>query len=121
MKIISTRQHAILDYVTVVIFVLAPAILGLSGAPAVVSFILAFVHLAMTVSTDMPLSLFKLVPLKLHALVEAIVGPVLIVGAVAFVSATPARWFYIVMGAIIIVVRLLSSYETSNEGGATPR
>ena len=121
MKIISTQQHAILDYITVLIFVLAPTILGISGAPAVVSYILAVVHLTMTVLTDMPLSLVRLVPLKLHALVEAIVGPVLIIGALALLPATTARWFYIAMGVIIVGVWLLSSYETSNEGGATPR
>ena len=56
-----------------------------------------------------------------HALVEAIVGPVLIIGALALLPATTARWFYIAMGVIIVGVWLLSSYESSNEGGATPR
>jgi hypothetical protein len=38
MKIISSEAHAALDYLTVVIFALAPTVIGLSGTAAVISY-----------------------------------------------------------------------------------
>ncbi|ODS00091.1 hypothetical protein AUC68_02940 [Methyloceanibacter methanicus] len=113
MKIISDKMHAVLDYVTVAIFALAPTVIGLAGLPAMISYVLAAVHLAMTVVTDMPFSLVKLIPIKLHELVEAVVGPVLVVGALVLPWPLSARIFFGVMGAIIFVVWLLSSYGLS--------
>src|ERR1700677_3641018 len=52
----------------------------LTGTAALISYALAVIHLAMTVLTDMPLGVIKVIPLKLHALVELVVGPVLVVG-----------------------------------------
>jgi hypothetical protein len=120
MKIISDEVHAALDYVTVVIFALAPTVIGLSGLPATISYVLAVVHLAMTLVTDMPLSYAKLVPIKLHALVEAVVGPVLTVGGLISQGPWPSRLFFVAMGAIIFAVWALSSYGLSRTSVAAP-
>jgi hypothetical protein len=119
MKIISDEVHAALDYVTVVIFALAPTVIGLSGLAAIISYVLAVVHLAMTLVTDMPLSFAKLVPIKLHALVEAVVGPVLAVGGLISTGPWSARIFFVAMGAIIFVVWALSSYGLSRSRSGT--
>ena len=115
MKIISSEAHAALDYLTVVIFALAPTVIGLSGIAAVISYVLAVVHLSMTLVTDMPFSLVKIVPIKLHAVVESVVGPVLVIGGLLLEFPTPARTFFVVMGVIIFAVWLLSSYARSTE------
>jgi hypothetical protein len=120
MKIISNEVHAVLDYVTVVIFAFAPTVIGLSGVAAIISYVLAVVHLSMTLVTDMPFSLAKLVPIKLHALVEAVVGPVLVIGGLFIAFSTPARVFFVAMGVIIIAVWLLSSYVPVGRSGMKP-
>jgi hypothetical protein len=119
MKIISSEAHAALDYLTVVIFALAPTAIGLSGVAAIISYVLAIVHLSMTVVTDMPFSLVKIVPIKLHALVELVVGPVLVIGGLLLELATPARTFFVAMGVIIFAVWLLSSYARSTGQSGT--
>ncbi len=113
MKIISSEAHAALDYLTVVIFALAPTIIGLTDISAVISYVLAVVHLSMTLMTDMPFSLIKLVPIKLHALVELVVGPVLVIGGSLLELPTQARIFFVAMGVIIFAVWLLSRYSHS--------
>jgi hypothetical protein len=113
MKIISSKAHAALDYLTVVIFALAPTAIGLTGTSAIISYVLAAVHLSMTLVTDMPFSLVKIVPIKLHALVELTVGPVLVIGGLLLELPTPARTFFVAMGFIIFAVWLLSSYDRS--------
>lgn len=119
MKIISSEAHAALDYLTVVIFALAPTVIGLTGISAIVSYVLAVVHLSMTLVTNMPFSLVKIVPMRLHALVELVVGPVLVVGGLLLELPTPARMFFVAMGVIIFAVWLLSSYvDSTGQSGA---
>ena len=112
MKIISIKHHGILDYITVLAFALIPTIFGLEGTPAYLSYALAAIHLLMTLLTAFPLGVAKLVPVKLHKLVETIVGPVLIIApwVLGFSENLTARSVYIGMGVIIIAVGLLTDY-----------
>ena len=111
MKVISDTVHGVLDYLTAAIFALAPSILGLTGFAALVSYALAAIHLVMTVFTNMPLGVFKIIPMRFHALVEMLVGPVLLVAALALPTILgDKREFFLVMGLVILAVWLLSSY-----------
>jgi len=111
MKVISDTAHGILDYLTVAIFALAPSILGLTGFAALVSYALAAIHLVMTVLTNMPLGVLKIIPMRLHAIVEMLVGPVLVVAALVLPTILgDKREFFLVMGLVILAVWLLSSY-----------
>jgi hypothetical protein len=111
MKIISVTAHGILDYATVAIFALAPSVLGLTGIASLVSYALAAIHLIMTLLTDMPLGVLKIIPMRLHALVEMLVGPVLVLAALVFPTVLgDNREFFLVMGLVIFAVWLLSSY-----------
>src|SRR5580704_1592260 len=78
MKPISLTVHGAIDYLAVVIFAGAPAIIGLSGWPAALSYALAGIHLLMTLLTDFPAGVIKVIPIVLHQWVERIVGPVLV-------------------------------------------
>ena len=89
MKILSDTTHGILDYLTVVLFVLAPSPFGFSGTAAIISYALAGIHLAMTLLTNVPLGVVKIIPIKLHAVVEMLVGPVLVIGALLFRPSSP--------------------------------
>lgn len=113
MKIISPRNHGYLDFLTVVIFLLAPASLGLSQVPAMLAYGLAAVHLAVTLTSDFPFGIIKLIPFTLHGWIERIVGPALVAipFVLGFADEVIARHFYIVMGFIIIAVGLLTDYR----------
>jgi hypothetical protein len=113
MKIISPRVHGYLDYVTVVVFLLAPMVIGLTGIPAMLAYALAGVHLVMTLATDFSLGVAKLIPLAIHGWVERVVGPLLILVSFipAFAANTPAQIFYILIGIVIILVGLLTDYR----------
>jgi hypothetical protein len=52
MKVISPRIHGYLDFLTVVIFLLAPTLLGLSQLSAILAYGLAVVHLIVTLASD---------------------------------------------------------------------
>ncbi len=113
MKILSNQLHGILDYATVLLYLSAPSVVALTGLAAMLSYALAGVHLAMTVLTNMPMGIIKIIPMRIHAIVEMLVGPTLI--AVAF--ATPgfsahAKIFFAAAGVAICLVWLLSEYAS---------
>jgi hypothetical protein len=117
MKTLNASVHGILDYATVIAFVSAPTLLGFSGTPAMLAYLLAGVHLAMTVLTDMPLGLVKIIPMRLHALVEMLVGPTLIAAALL---APPlvimgAQLFFVASGVAICAVWLFSDYASATQ------
>lgn len=113
MKIISARNHGYLDLLTVGIFLLAPTLLDLSQTPAILAYVLACVHLLVTLASDFSLGIFKLLAFTLHGWIERIVGPTLIVlpFILGFADELVARNFYMAMGVIIIVAGLLTNYR----------
>ena len=112
MRVLTPQIHRGLDYLTVIIFLLAPSILGFSGLSAVLARILAFVHLIMTSLTAFPPSTSKIISFHLHGWVERIVGPVLVV--LSFVPGiardTVSMLFFLIMGIVIVGVGFLTDY-----------
>ena len=98
-----------LDYATVLLFAAAPAVLGLGGLAATLSYALAGIHLLMTLGTDFPLGVASVVPFRLHGVVEVVVGAVLVALAFLLFDAT-ARTFYLVMGLVILAVWWTTDY-----------
>ena len=113
MKIIGAKMHGYLDYLVVLVFLVAPTLLHLSMVPATISYVLAGVHLALTLLTDFPLGVFKVVPLSVHGIIELIVGPCLIAlpFVLGFGGELPAEAFYIICGLVILAVWSLTKYE----------
>jgi hypothetical protein len=113
MKILTPLYHGYLDYGVVLIFLLAPTVLGLSGIPAIIAYTLAVVHLALTLATDFPLGRIRLVPLKIHGFIELIVSIALLLlpWILQFSNVPIARNFYVVMGGLIFAVWLITAYS----------
>ena len=111
MKILSPTQHGYLDYLTVAIFLLAPSLIGLTGMAGTIAYLLAGIHLAMTLVTDFPLGVVKKLPFPIHGWVERIVGPVLVLLPFVLGFKGTALGFYIVIGIVIILVGLLTDYQ----------
>jgi hypothetical protein len=116
MKILNSKVHGYLDYAVVVLFLAAPTVLGLSGLPAIISYALAVVHLLVTVTTIFPLGMLRLLPLRLHGIIELVVAPTLIAlpWILGFSSNLYARNFYVATGALIFVVWSITDYRTAS-------
>ena len=111
MKIISSKVHGILDYITVIVFAIAPAVLDLTGIPMALSYTLAIVHLLMTLLTDFSMGYFKLIPLKFHGWVEFAVGIIIPLTPFVLGFKGVSMYFYVFTGCLIFIVGLLSHYE----------
>lgn len=116
MKLISPRMHGYLDFLTVILFLLAPSLFELNQLPALLSYSLAVVHLIVTLASDFPFGIVKIIPFPIHGWIERIVGPTLV--AVPFIlgfsADEMARNFYIAAGVVIIAVGLLTDYQSKS-------
>ena len=113
MNVISPRMHGYLDFVTVILFLSAPALLDLSQVPAMLAYSLAVIHLIVTLASDFPFGVVKIIPFPVHGWIERIVGPLLIAVPfiLGFATEEIARNFYIAAGLIIIAVGALTDYQ----------
>jgi len=113
-NVLSPRIHAALDYLSVLVLVLAPTLFGLNGVAATGAYALAAIHLALTLLTDFPGGVMKVVPLHLHGMVEIAVGVLLVLGTLVIPAATAlgmsGRIFFIGFGAGLVVVWAITDY-----------
>lgn len=117
MRPISPAAHRVLDFVTVAGFAIAPSIIGMTGAAAVLAYSLAVIHLGLTLITHFPGGATRPVPFPAHGMIEGVVGAALI--ALPFLASWTGttRLFYLSAGVVIVVVWLLSRYRvTASEG-----
>jgi hypothetical protein len=120
MRILDARVHGALDLVTVLLFLFGPLLFGLGGSPAAIAYTLAIVHLLMTLLTRFPLGRWKVIPFPIHGIVELIVGVALLIlpSYAGYAPGSPARRFYLGMGALILVVWALTAYGAQKPGAA---
>jgi hypothetical protein len=114
---ISPRVHGVLDYATVVVFLNAPMVLGFSGTPSAVLYWLAGIHLLMTGLTDFPYGVFKVIPFRVHGMIDFVAGFFLLAAPWIFGFATEAapRNFFLVLGVLSFVIAGLTDYKPSIE------
>ena len=115
MRILSPRVHGVIDLVIVVVLLLAPALVGLGGSPAAIAYSLAAIHLLLTLITRFPMGIWKKVPFVYHGIVELIVGIALLLlpSYAGYGPGSPAKRFYLALGAVILVVWALTAYRGS--------
>lgn len=115
---LTPRTHRALDHVTVAVFVAAPFALGLGRAAAVVCYVLAALHLALTVATRFPVDATTGRPMAMtaHGALEVTVALILLmVPWVVPVFSLSAKVFLAVMGALLLVVWKLTPYALGDE------
>jgi hypothetical protein len=115
MRILSSRVHGVIDLVTVLVLLLAPTLIGLGGSPAAIAYSLAAIHLLLTLLTRFPMGVWKTIPFVYHGIVELIVGVALLLlpSYAGYGPGSPAKRFYLAMGAVILVVWALTAYRGS--------
>lgn len=114
MRLLDARIHGLLDLAFVVIFLLAPLVYGLGGSPAAIAYTLAAVHLVVTLLTRYPMGLRKVIPFLAHGIIELLVGVFLVIlpTIAGYGAGSPARRFYTVIGAVILIIWILTDYRT---------
>lgn len=81
MKILSTRTHTIIGLIVGLALLVAPWLFGFAdegGAAVTVPIIVGIVILLSELTTTSPLSLIKLVPMRIHIMMDVVTGLVLL-------------------------------------------
>ena len=115
MKIISSKAHGILDYATAIFLLAAPTLFKMEGDLCTFTYILGGVHLGLTALTDFEPGLIKIIPFRIHGLIEVIVS--LALAGVAFWFSNNGNdfgfYFYIVLAIVIMIVFILTDFKTT--------
>ncbi|MBA2628302.1 MAG: hypothetical protein H0U85_09835 [Gemmatimonadales bacterium] len=103
--------HRIIDFLVIAGFALAPMLLRLEGTAAILSYVLAVVHLGLTLATHFPGGAARPIPIAAHALTELAVGIVLLVVPLFIGWEGNALAFFAGAGAVILALWIASSYS----------
>ena len=112
-KIISPAVHGFIDYLLVVMLLLAPSLFtGIFGGLSILIYALAVAHLVLTVMTRSPAGLFSVVPLRIHGLVELLVSIALIISPwiLGFSGDIMARNLLVILGILIFIIWIFTDY-----------
>jgi hypothetical protein len=115
MKIISSKAHGILDYATAVFLLLSPTLFKMEGELATITYILGAVHLTLTILTDFEVGLIKVIPFRIHGLIEVVVALGLAALAFWFYNNENAFgfYFYMALAVVIMLVFILTDFKTA--------
>ncbi len=102
--------HRSLDMLAILAFLAMPILLHLSSPPAMLSYALAAIHLAVTLATKFPDTGHRLISLRAHGFIELAVGVVLILLPYVLGWTDTARTYYVVVGVILLIVWAISNY-----------
>ena len=106
MKIIPKFYHGVLDYMSALLLLAAPNLLGfaeIGGATAWVPRIVGLMILLQALMTDYELGLMKIIPISMHLMADYVIGVFLLVAPFLFgiSSRSTSATVLLVMMAII--------------------
>ena len=110
MKIISTKIHGVLDYLVGTFLILSPWIFGLNptepeGVIFIVLGIMAFIY---SIITNYELGLIRIIPVKLHLMLDILSGIVLAASPWLFEFSGKVYIPHLVLGLFEIVAGLIT-------------
>ncbi len=116
MKFITKTMHAYLDYPVALALITLPFVFGLGSSNilairlSVATGIAAFI---LTLLTDHKLGVYKIIPFKVHLIVDAIVGIVFVAAPFVFSFKGIDANYYWILGATILIVVSLNKPEVA--------
>jgi len=75
---LNSKIHGFIDYLVVIFLLAAPTLFQLPELTSMFTYVLAGIHLILTIATDFELGVVKIIPFKIHGMIELVVSIVLI-------------------------------------------
>ena len=112
-KPISPRAHGVLDYATALATVAAPSLFNFPQQAARLCYGLAGSYTGLSLLTDYPLSVKRVVPFTAHGVTEGVLGAALpaLPRALGFAEHRAARNFFLGLTALTAVVAALTDWQ----------
>lgn len=114
MRVLSTRAHGVIDYLTGALLILAPYLFGFAtgGVEQWLPQLLGAMIIAMSLLTKYELSVAKVIPLSVHLGVDMAGGVLLAVSPWLFGFADLIWWPHLLVGLMEIVVPLMTDRDS---------
>ena len=110
---LNSKIHGIIDYAVVLFLWLSPTLFSLPSLAANFTYLLGGIHLILTVLTNFEMGIIKVIPFKIHGLIELIVSIALV--GVAFylgrVEGNLPQYFYLGFAAAVFVTWAVTDYK----------
>ncbi len=107
-------MHGIIDYLLIVFLFASPTLFKMDGSLCTITYTLAAVHLLMTVLTNFELGLIKVIPFRIHGLIEIVVS--LILASLSFWFYKNGNelgfYFYMLLAIAIMIVFILTDFKS---------
>lgn len=120
---IPLTAHAAGEPLLVVLLIAAPFLFGYSddAGPTALSILLGIVVMVEAASTDWRLSLVQVIPVRVHAIIDVVLGIVLIASPFlfGFTDVAAATAFFIVLGLLMVLGFLGTEWKP--DGARGPR
>lgn len=113
MKIISSKQHGILDYIMVMLLLASPTIFKMDGDLCAITYAFAGAHFLLTILTNFELGIIKLIPFPLHGLIELVVSIAFIFVSFWFNKNgnNLGYYYYLYFAIAILVVFIITDFK----------
>jgi len=113
---LTAKIHGVLDYMVVAFLFASPVIFRLPTTTALCTYAIGVIHLVLTLTTDFPMGVFKIIPLKIHGMVELIVSISLV--GIAFLleryDGPVAYYYYLGFASAVFITWLISDYRNAD-------
>ena len=110
---LNSKIHGIIDYVVVLFLWFSPTLFALPSLSAKFTYLLGGIHLILTVLTNFEMGIIKVIPFKIHGLIELIVSIALV--GVAFylgsVEGNVPQYFYLGFAAAVFATWAVTDYK----------
>lgn len=106
-RFITKKMHAVLDYPVAITLLAAPFALGLGESAPLAKWLsvsTGFAALALTLLTNHPSGVFRVLPYGAHLAVDGLVGVVFLAAPTVFAFSGIDAWFYWANGAAVLTV-----------------
>jgi hypothetical protein len=115
---LNSKLHGIIDYVFVLFLLLSPTLFGLPKTTAMCTYVLGLIHLLVTITTDFELGPIKIIPLRIHGIIELLVSIILFIVAfyLGSLEGSLARNFYFGAATAVFLTWLVTDYKKSSTG-----
>jgi hypothetical protein len=110
MRFISTKTHGTMDYISGLLIIISPWLFGFNdGSAAQWTVVIIGVILMLTsIITNYETGIMKVMPMRVHLIMDIIAGVVLIVAPWLFGFADRIVWPYIIFGLFEVIAGLTS-------------
>lgn len=110
---LNSRIHGAIDYGVVMFLLISPTYFGLPDITSKLTYALGIIHLILTICTKFELGVFKIIPFKVHGIIELIVS-IALIGVAYFLGNLEgdlSRYFYMSFSIAVFITWLVTDYK----------